>query len=258
MPAEIETKLVVLGDESEAILKEIASYDVIGMYKLLNGKTKMLQDTYFDTPAKALSGQGIALRTQEQEGSVVICVKKDEHTDERGTTHRDETELPWSSESLAYILKTLPDISVPAGTIDIKASTPRKYLEEIGLISIHERQTRRHTMDVVALIEPEKGIIAEIALDKVDYLIEGSRILHYEIEVEAKVPGAVEHIVHLTDFFRKTYGDKIMPWVHNKLLTGFAMKQLYLLGKLSVPSGEALHMSRDSYNAVDVFLKHAS
>jgi len=200
VPAEIETKLVILGDESEAVLKEIASYDVIGMYKLQQGKTKKLQDTYFDTPAKALSGQGIALRTREQEGSVVICIKKDERTDEHGTTHRDETELPWSSESLASILKTLPDIPVPTGAIDIKARTPRKYLEELGLISIHERQTQRHTMDVVALIEPEKGIIVEIALDKVNYLIGGSRILHYEIEVEAKVPGAVEHIVHLTDF----------------------------------------------------------
>ena len=258
MPAEIETKLVILGEESEAILKEIASYDVIGMYKLLHGKTKMLHDTYFDTPAKALFGQGIALRTREQEGSVVICVKKDEHTDEHGTTHRDETELPWSSESLAYILRTLPDIPIPTGASDIKASTPRKYLEELGLISIHERQTRRHTMDVVALIEPEKGIIAEIALDKVNYLIGGSRILHYEIEVEAKAPGAVEHIVHLTDFLRKTYGDKLMPWDHNKLLTGFAMEQLYLLGELSVPPGETLYMSRDSYYAVNVFLKHAS
>ena len=258
MPAEIETKLVILGDESEAVLKEIASYDVIGMYKLQHGKTKKLQDTYFDTPAKALSGQGIALRTREQEGSVVICIKKDERTDEHGTTHRDETELPWSSESLASILKTLPDIPVPTGAIDIKARTPRKYLEELGLISIHERQTQRHTMDVVSLIEPEKGIIAEIALDKVNYLIGGSRILHYEIEVEAKAPGAVEHIVHLTDFLRKTYGDRIMPWVHNKLLTGFAMEQLYFQGKLSVPSGEALSMSRDSYNAINGFLKHAS
>ena len=258
MPAEIETKLVILGDESEAIFEEIASYDVIGKYKILHGKTKMLQDTYFDTPAKALSGQGIALRTREQEGSVVICVKKDEHTDEHGTTHRDETELPWSSKSLAYILETLPDIPVPAGAIDIQAGTPRECLEGLGFISIHERQTRRHTLDVVTLSEPEKGIIAEIALDKVNYLIKDSRILHYEIEVEAKTPGTVEHIVHLRDFFRKTYGEKLMPWDHNKLLTGLALEQLYLLGKLSVPPGETLFMSRDSYDAVNVFLKHYS
>jgi hypothetical protein len=113
-------------------------------------------------------------------------------------------------------------------------------------------------MDVVALIEPEKGIIAEIALDKVNYLIGGSRILHYEIEVEAKAPSAVEHIIHLTNFFRKTYGNKIIPWDHNKLLTGFAMEQLYFQGKLSIPPGETLSMSRDSYDAVNVFLKHAS
>jgi len=258
MPVERETKLVILGDEPGAVMEEIASKKSLGTYRLKRNRTQSLKDTYYDTTDRSLSTRGIALRIRQVGKGVIFCIKQDERSDESGVKLRDEIELSWSQDNREEIISHLEGISLPAGGRNPAQETPDKFLKDMGLSVIHKRETRRITLNAAADIEHGEGIIAEIALDATCYFINECRVLHHEIEVEAKGGDSDMHIVYLTDFLRKAYGVRLMPWDHNKLLTGLALERLFAEGKLTAMPGKTMYLNRSYYEELDALMRKTS
>ncbi len=254
MVTEIETKLIVPGERPEILLGEIASHAAFGQYRLAPAGMKVFKDTYYDTPERSLSRQSIAVRTREKTGSILFCIKKNEFLKDGGAAVREELELPWSRQCMDHVIKIMEKASRKTSTLPSDEASPSQCLTRLGLVAIQTRETKRQEFDISCA--GKEDIIAELALDEVCYLISGCRILHYEIEVEAKVPSCEPHIVFLTGLIRQAYPDRVTCWDHNKLLTGFALERLVSEGMLSVQPGETLHLHRSSYDAIDVFLKN--
>jgi hypothetical protein len=253
VPIEIETTLIILGENPELLMGEIASRAFIGAYRLIGKGTKVLQDTYYDTQMGYLSGQGIAVRTREKAGSVLFCIKQRERIEDAGAAVREELELPWSMQCMDHVAQIMQNAPMNLNEICFRLDSPSQCLACLGLVPIQTRETRRQAFDISR--SGKEGIIAELALDEVCYFISGCCILHYEIEVEAKGPSCEPDIMHLTDLIRQAYPDRLTRWGYNKLLTGLAVERLISEGMLAVQPGKALHLSRSSYNAIDVFLK---
>ena len=261
MAVEIETKLIILADEPGVVMEKIASFKTIGACSLTNRRTLLLRDTYYDTPSRALSGRGVALRTRDCRGepsgpsSPIVCIKQEEHRDASGAYLREEIEFAWSGECLDRIVRTLENCLLPAGDIPPGEDDPGECLSCIGLVPIQERTTQRRVLDASWVGSPEPGTIAELALDTVCYDIHGCLVLHHEIEVEARAPGSEALVAGLTDLLRQTFRDELGPWDHNKLITGLALEHLHAQGLLPARSGQTLHLSRPLYDALDAFLK---
>lgn len=253
VPIEIETTLIILGENPEFLMGEIASRAVIDVYRLTGKGTKVLHDTYYDTQVRYLSGQGIAVRTREKAGSVLFCIKQRERIEDAGAAVREELELPWSMQCMDHVARIMQKVPMNLNKIHFRADSPSQCLACLGLVPIQTRETRRQAFDISCC--GKEGIIAELALDEVCYFMSGCRILHYEIEVEAKGPSCETDMMHLTDLIRQAYPDRLTRWDYNKLLTGFAIERLISEGMIAVQPGKALHLSRSSYDAIDVFLK---
>jgi inorganic triphosphatase YgiF len=255
MPLEIETKLIITGDEPAGLLDEIASLNGIGPFSFVHKRTLVLRDTYYDTQAQSLSSQGIALRTREKSGSTLICIKRNEHVDDHGAAIREELELPISEQNIPQIIQALKELPLSIERLRLRIDAMRESLKDIGLIPIQDRQTQRTTQDITSSLKPGK-IIAELALDTVSYIIGGGKVLHFEIEVEAAEAEYHPLIVDLTDLLKQAYPDRLRRWDHNKLVTGFALEKLYALGKLPIRSGEAIHLDSLAYDAIEAVLKN--
>ena len=256
MSLEIETKLIVPGGCPEILREEIASHKAFGQYHLSPAGMKVFQDTYYDTPQQSLSRQGIAVRTREMAGPVLFCIKKNELIRDGGAAIREELELPWSRQCMDHVIKIMGKASMKTNTLPSDEAPPSQCLTLLGLMAIQTRETRRQAFDISCV--GKEDIIAELALDDVCYLISGCRILHCEIEVEAKLPSSEPHIVLLTGLMRQAYPERLRRWDHNKLLTGLAIERFIAEGMLAVQPGEPLHLSRSSYDAIDAFLKNPS
>jgi inorganic triphosphatase YgiF len=251
MALEIETKLVVLGDDREALLEGLARRTALGPYRLAPAGIEMFRDTYYDSPGCLLSGQRIALRTRETERSVVFCIKHSERVKDSGVAEREELETPWSPQCLdqaARILRRAPmeALYTPPGFED-----PLHGLARLGLAPIQSRQTRRQALDVR---DAEGKILAELALDEVCYHVAGGTVLHCEIEAEAKGCGDVSLIEHVTGLVSRLYPDRLIRWDYNKLITGLALERLMGEGRLPAPSGKILLLDRSGYTAIDAFI----
>jgi inorganic triphosphatase YgiF len=253
MATEIETTLVVLGDEPQTLMKELSGHKAIGPYHLTSRGTKVFTDIYYDTVERSLSGWGIALRTRDTAGSVIFCIKQGEHIQGTGAVVREELELPWSRQCLdhaASIIQALPTNPILVPT---DMDSPTQCLACLGLFPIQSRKTKRLVFDV-SYADREEAI-AELALDEVSYSLSGCSIPHYEIEVEAASSSSENHIVRFTDLLRTLYPHKLMRWNHNKLITGMAMEELMRDGRIASVPGGMTRLNRSSYDLIDAYLK---
>jgi len=253
MATEIETTLVVLGAEPQNLMEELSAHKAIGPYHLTSKGMKVFTDTYYDTVERSLSGSGIALRTRDAAGSVIFCIKQGEHMQDTGAVAREELELPWSRQCLDHAGRIIQDPPTSPIKIPSDMDSPMQCLARLGFFPIQSRKTQRRLSDVSNALR--KGTIAELALDEVSYNISGCSILHYEIEVEAASPCFENHIVRLTDLLKTSYPEILIPWDHNKLITGIAMEELMKDGRIAYVPGGLTRLSRSSYDAIDAFLK---
>jgi inorganic triphosphatase YgiF len=253
MATEIETTLVILGNNPRNLVDELSAHKTIGPYHLTFRVTKVFTDTYYDTTDRSLSGKGIALRTRDISGSTIFCIKKGERIEDTGASVREELELPWSKKCLDHAGRIIQNPPTHINNAPCDTDSPAQCLESLGLFPIQSRKTKRHAFDVS--YAPGNETIAEIAVDEVGYSISGCTILHCEIEVEAKDPSASGHIVRVTDHMKSLHPEALMRWDHNKLITGIAMEALMKDGKIASIPGSITRLSRFSYDMIDAFLK---
>lgn len=256
MAKEMEATLVVANDHPLDIMEEISARVTLGPYRLSIAGVLSLKDTYYDTPSRLLSTRGVALRTREHGPSQFFCIKQDEQVDERGTAVRDEIEMPWSRRCMDHIAHILHKHEADIIEAPSWRGSPRECLACLGLVAIQERETTRMTLAASLPGSPREGSLAELALDRVCYLIGRARILHHEVEIEAAAADAMGHIRDIMGLLSGRYGHALRPWRHNKLVTGFALEQLIAEHRIHPQSDSYVHLTGQDYDAIEAVLKN--
>ena len=255
MTKEIEATLVVVHDDPLGFMESISALRSLGPYRINPGEVLSLKDTYYDTPSGLLSNRGIAVRTREHGVSQIFCIKQDEQVDGEGTAIRDEIEMPWSRQCVDHMAHILHKLSSGLNEVPPRTGSPSECLACLGLITVQERETTRMLLNVSLPEGPHPGTVAEMALDRVCYVLSGARILHYEVEIEATMAEVPDHIRGITSLLCGRYGEILRPWRHNKLVTGFALEQLIADYRLYIQPGRYTHLTGKDYAAIEAVLK---
>jgi inorganic triphosphatase YgiF len=220
---EVELSLVIRSDDPERILRRLARLRTIGPYILRPRGAKRIDDRYFDTSNGKLRKQGWALRLRGLDGTTTIGLKGRQRRTSTQTEDRSERERPYSTDAIAEIGRWAG--LTPRAQAE-RAQTPDDGLERsLGVRQIQRRRTDRFVRDV--LDEPRGPVLAELALDRVRFEVDGRIVRHYEVEVEAKRTGlgtkaAKEVVAELL----ARYPDELVDWPYGKLQTGKAIEEL--------------------------------
>jgi len=166
---EIESILLILSDHPEEIVRKIADKKSVGDYRLVGEKTKLLADTYFDTPNHFLSHRKLNLRIRTDNQDRWITMKTHPRRTLWGGMVRSEMEVPWSNETIE---KVVSELKIPhhsssnAGQTNL--SDPIELLKSKGLVPIQHRETQRQVRGVT--LGPEGShVLAELDIDSVLY-----------------------------------------------------------------------------------------
>src|SRR2546422_11286513 len=127
---EIESILLILSDHPEEIVRKIADKKSVGDYRLVGEKTKLLADTYFDTPNHFLSHRKLNLRIRTDNQDRWITMKTHPRRTLWGGMVRSEREVAWSNETIEKLgseLKTTHNFSCNAAPS--KLSYPTELLK---------------------------------------------------------------------------------------------------------------------------------
>src|SRR4029077_12795176 len=183
---EFESILLVSSDHPEEIVRKIAEKTSVGDYRLVEGRTKILADTYFDTSNHFLSHRKLNLRIRMDNQDRWITMKTHPRRTLWGGMVRAEMEVPWSLETIEKVvseLKIPPQPPAPAG--QTTPSDPIEFLKSKGLVPIQHRETQRQVRDVTSSTE-RSPVLAELDIDSVLYDFDGQKIRLFEVEVESK------------------------------------------------------------------------
>ena len=256
IPLEREATLLICSDRPETVYQEIASLTAAGAYKLVPGKPQLLQDHYFDTPDAKLMAKKYGLRLRRIGSDLWITLKGPSKQTEWGGRERAETEAPWSKTSLAEVGAELScqgiDVDLCAG--DLEQSDPMEVMTSAGLVVIQRRDTRRAAS---AVISGTDGMAqAELAADSVAYFFPETEILHYEVEIESKGPNGPTAAVAIAEYLLAEYSPELKRWRHDKLATGWAIKELLAGGSLEGLLDSNNRLKSAAYDRIDEYLRH--
>lgn len=229
---EIESILLILSDHPEEIVRKIAAKTSVGDFQLVGEKTKLLADTYFDTPNHFLSHRKLNLRIRMDNQDRWITMKTHPRRTLWGGMVRSEMEVPWSLETIEKVvseLKIPPQPPAPAG--QAARSDPIEFLKSKGLVPIQHRETQRQVRDVTSSTEASR-VLAELDIDSVLYDFDGQKIRLFEVEVESKSEKGQSVVKSITKSLKGEYGPLLRSWRHGKLATGTGIAKLLKSGEL--------------------------
>lgn len=231
---EIESILLILSDHPEELVKKIADKTSVGDFSLVNPLTKVLSDTYFDTPDHLLSRRKLNLRIRTDNQERWITMKTHPRRTLWGGMVRSEMEVPWSPDALEKVISELkiPPAQSPAPKGEEAASDPIGFLKGKGLVPIQHRETQRQVRGVTSGSNPA-SLLAELDLDSVLYDFDGQKIRMFEIEVESKSEKGPSVVKSVTRSLKGEYGALLRSWRHGKLATGNGIIRMLNAGELS-------------------------
>ncbi len=240
---EIESILLILSDHPEEIVRKIAEKTSVGDYRLVGATTKLLSDTYFDTPNHFLSHRKLNLRIRTDNQDRWITMKTHPRRTLWGGMVRAEMEVPWSPETVEKVvseLKLPPQSSSPSS--QTTTFDPIELLKTKGLVPIQHRETHRQVRNVTS--GPDGSpTLAELDVDSVLYDFDHQKIRLFEVEVESKsekgqnvvksVTKSGQNVVKsVTKSLKGEYGAILRSWRHGKLATGTGIAKLLKSGEL--------------------------
>jgi len=218
IPRELEAALIARG--GEGVLVRVEGLAQLGPYTLDPLPDVRIADTYLDTPAGDLAARGVALRIRDQDGERLLTLKGERRA-EAGGSSRLELELPWTPAAVSRVGAELAGRGVPL---------PGDWGEpaQLGLTVVQQRETRRG----LRMLRPGGGVpLAELAVDRVAYRLDGATARIGQIEIEARnqgfdLQGAVDAL--------QAAVDGLAPWPYGKLATGHAIAQRLWAGTLAL------------------------
>jgi hypothetical protein len=219
-PTETEVTLAVVADPPEPVADAVAALTELEGFTLIPAPDEAIRDRYFDTPDRRLTGT--SLRVREVNGARLLTVKGPPQAARVGIT-RVEHEQPWPDRAWAMLRAELGDaLDVPAA---LPASDPVRALEGLGLVVVQDRSTTRRVRAVL----PRSGArarLAELAVDAVVYDLDGVRVRHHELELEAKAVEGEAALATLALGLLGRFGEGLRQWRPGKLATGEALARL--------------------------------
>jgi inorganic triphosphatase YgiF len=217
---EIETTFVIRTQRSEEIARRIADLRSLGSYSLVPRRTLTLHDRYFDTPDRRLQAAKFALRTRAIGAGLFITLKGDVRPGSHGGQDRLEIEEPLSEKTFLTLAQEIRHRGV---ALDLQSGGGPDIMQRAGLQIIQERKTLRQIRDVTGA--NHRSLLAEMAVDFVQYLLARRRICFHEIEIEAKSEKeeGQRAMKAVSDELLKKFPAALLPWPHSKLATGNAI-----------------------------------
>jgi len=225
---EVELSLVITDPSPEDVLRRLARLRKLDGYTLLPRGSERIVDRYFDTPDGALRKRGLALRLRATEGKTLIGLKGRQRSASTRTEDRFERERPFSAQAVEEVRRRIGVRKAGSGSAPEDGTSPDALLESLlGVRLIQRRETRRLLREVVDSREPTGPVLAELALDRVQFRLDGPGVRHYEVEVEAKRTGrGTEAVRVVAAGLRARYPDQLEEWPYGKLPTGRAIEDL--------------------------------
>ena len=246
---EIEYKLLVT-DDAIAVFDRLSRLDQLAGCALGTAELRHIHDYYFDTHDKQLGKAGIALRLREQNGDYLLIIKANEQVSDNGLTQRYEWEQPWHADAYENMFVELTNIGVSIKPVVFSEADDLALMKQTGFEIIQDRETRRIVRAVTCSRASNE---MELALDRTRYQVGDSHadtIDHFEIELEI-CRDDMAHAQAVIDILCNDYPD-LVPWQHNKLITGLALQQLPKLHELT--QGHSL--TKDGYRHLHEYIEH--
>ena len=250
---EIEAKLILVAAAPQRLADEIAALPSIAEHRLLPAREISLRDAYLDTPERALSARGFALRVRRCDDVPWFTLKgPDRGADVVGAVRRQELELPVSGEALERILVELRGCGLdfaPKPEPDVR--DPLAALRARGFSVIQERDARRRRRDA---LDSQGRVCAELAIDCVRHRLGARDVRLYEVEVEARgaAQGALRAIIA---GLLAMYPGALCAWPHDKLVTGLTLRRLFERGALDALLRADGSLAREGYTEIDHMLR---
>jgi inorganic triphosphatase YgiF len=217
---------LIIKDDSDHISKKLASLRKILEYDLKPRPVRIIYDTYYDTPENILRQRKISLRTRKLRGALLVSTKSDVRRIGGNIIRRRELELPWSYNSVRLLARTLK-LKSPLMPISQFRSIPvTKVLGSMGLEMTQERRTRREARNVVRRGTTPAVILAEMAIDRVTYTFQNTKLGISEVEVEAKSAKGLATVQDIARALVSKYHPNLRQWFYGKFVTGLAIQRL--------------------------------
>ena len=215
---------MIVSEDPLAIVDRAASMTSVGRFALRPNGRKKIHDVYFDTVDGLFRRRRVNLRVREVDGERFVTLKRSPGGFSWRRGERQETELPWSQESLASIGSQLKDSGF-RGEIHLENSDPVEVMKTSGLVVLQDRETDRHQSVVFSTDDPSKGL-AELDVDTVLYHFKQGDITLFELELEAKSDGGRESLRLLREALGEGLGEVVRSWRWGKLATGRMIERL--------------------------------
>lgn len=230
--AELELVLMVKSQDPEAVVDRLRGLTRLDKYQLRSKPPTTIHDVYFDTEDGSLRRNRLNLRIRQAAGEYYITLKRSPGLLSWRRNERQETELPWSQESLVHMLDEIlkGGIRLPKPSF-VGSLGPVEALMSAGLAILQDRETRRFPREIVEA-NGSTVVIAELAIDSVSYSFGMDKIRLYEVELEAKSKKGRSLLKVLSKQLVALFGTELKEWRFGKLATGRAIEKLLRDGEL--------------------------
>lgn len=230
---EVEAALLIRADDPAPVAGQFADLRLIAGYHLHPRPTERLHDWYFDTPGRDLQTRRLPLRIRERDGARWIALKSARGARASGALEREEIELAWSPEGLGRILHELRrrGIVLPDPLREAGNDNPIRVMARLGLKIVQERTTERQARDVTAT-PPPAARLAELAIDRVEYVFPARTARLYLVEVEVKGKGGERAVEAIANALLEQFGAGLRRWPYGKLASGREIGELLAAGAL--------------------------
>lgn len=198
---EIEAKFAV---PDEATWLKLQLVEQIAGYALSPGKTKLMHDTFVDTPDRAILAARHVCRKREVDGQIVMTLKSGQTVE--GAVHRRE-ELEVTLE------RELPIGQWPPGEIR------DRLLSIVGDAALVPLFDQRQTRSIRWASQGDR-VVAEMSVDKVELSINGREQSYFEVEFELKAAGTEDDLAVIAACLQNEWG--LMPEPRSKFARALA------------------------------------
>ncbi len=252
---ETELKLVVVSEEPDTAAAQVASISSVPGYRLVEAGRHSLHDTYFDSPDRALSRQGWALRLRHEDHQQLITLKGPSRSVSGRAPSRFEFEAPWSPDALRRVWQMLASqglVQSPAST-EPTIESPRLSMESLGLVLLTDRRTERRLKQ--AWDDSTETHVADLMFDRVTYMTGTRPLRHHEVEIEALDEKTSDAVLRLGEELSRVFGPVLRRYEHSKLAIGLALRILERDGRLKGLTDTGGNLLPPAYEAINEALR---
>jgi inorganic triphosphatase YgiF len=225
-PQEIEVKLVIASEKPDQLARRISSMDQIMDFELTDPAILKIRDVYFDTPKANLGKNRLSLRCRFVGSDCLITLKGKTELKSWGGIQRLEIEKQCSKASLESIRDKLKALGVTLadGLVVYSMENPLKSMQNMGLQVIQDRRTLRHSRSIISSAK-SKRLLGEISVDRVTYLYSAIRIIHHEIEIEAKGNDGIKAVQRIAQQLKNQLPQELRFESFSKLTLGILLEK---------------------------------